>query len=162
MVGPLEYSRAILRDEREYKASRRIPIWLIHLRKPLGLLSQVWFGWKMRVRFLRWMGVDIRDAYIGRDCLFDQEVPELVTVEPNVTMSSRVIVVAHDSQRHIVGNVRICRDAFIGAGAIILPGVTIGEAAVVAAGAIVTRSVPPGVTVAGSPARPIRRDAIIS
>jgi len=150
-------ARVVLRDEYSYKASRRVPQWLVHARKPLGLLSQVWFGWRWRVRFLRWMGVHIEGAYIGRDCLFDQEVPELITVEPDVTMSSRIIVVAHDSQRHVVGEVRICRGAFIGAGAIILPGVCIGERAVVAAGAVVTRSVPPGETVAGVPAVPLRR-----
>lgn len=150
-------ARGVLHDEHAYKASRRIPQWVAHARKPLGLLSQVWFGWRWRVRFLRWMGVRIEGSYIGRDCLFDQEVPELITVEPGVTMSSRVIVVAHDSQRHIVGEVRICRGAFIGAGAIILPGVCVGENAVVAAGAVVTRSVRPGQTVAGVPAVPLRR-----
>jgi acetyltransferase-like isoleucine patch superfamily enzyme len=149
--------RGLLRDEQAYKASRRAPQWLVHARKPLGLLSQLWFGWRWRVRFLRWMGVHIEDSYVGRDCLFDQEVPELITVEPGVTMSSRIIVIAHDSRRHIVGEVRICRGAFIGAGAIILPGVCIGEGAVVAAGAVVTRSVRPGDTVAGVPAVPLRR-----
>ena len=154
--APAAAATSVLRDEYSYKAARRVPQWLVHARKPLGLLSQTWFGWRWRVRFLRWMGVHIEGAYVGRDCLFDQEVPELITVEPDVTMSSRIIVVAHDSQRHVVGEVRICRGAFIGAGAIILPGVCIGESAVVAAGAVVTRSVPPGVTVAGVPARPLR------
>jgi UDP-2-acetamido-3-amino-2,3-dideoxy-glucuronate N-acetyltransferase len=46
------------------------------------------------------------------------------------------------------------RGASIGAGAVILPGVTIGERAVVGAGAVVTRDVAPGVTVVGNPARP--------
>ena len=49
------------------------------------------------------------------------------------------------------------RRAAIGTGAIILPGVTIGEAAVVGAGAIVTRDVEDGVVVVGNPARVIRR-----
>lgn len=43
----------------------------------------------------------------------------------------------------------------IGAGAVILPGVKVGRGSVVAAGAVVTRNVPPGVVVAGAPARPI-------
>lgn len=47
-------------------------------------------------------------------------------------------------------------DVRIGGGAIVLPGVTIGDGAVIGAGAVVTRPVPPGVTVAGNPARPLR------
>jgi chloramphenicol O-acetyltransferase type B len=48
-------------------------------------------------------------------------------------------------------------DAWIGAGSIILPGVTIGEGAVVAAGSVVTKDVPSYTVVAGVPARPIKR-----
>ena len=47
--------------------------------------------------------------------------------------------------------------AFLGIGAIILPGVTVGEHAYVGAGAVVTRDVPPRAVVAGNPARIIRR-----
>jgi UDP-2-acetamido-3-amino-2,3-dideoxy-glucuronate N-acetyltransferase len=45
------------------------------------------------------------------------------------------------------------RGASIGANATILPGLTIGEGAMVGAGAVVTKDVPPGVTVKGNPAR---------
>jgi acetyltransferase-like isoleucine patch superfamily enzyme len=45
------------------------------------------------------------------------------------------------------------KGASIGAGAIVLPGLTIGEGAVVGAGAVVTKNVPPGATVIGNPAR---------
>ncbi len=54
------------------------------------------------------------------------------------------------------GNVRIGVEAQIGIGATILPGRTIGACAIVGAGAVVTRDVPDGVTVVGSPARPLR------
>jgi acetyltransferase-like isoleucine patch superfamily enzyme len=146
-----------LMDEREYRKNRGLPAWRAHARKPLSLISRFWFGWHWRVRALRWMGVNIEGAYIGRDCIFDEEVPELITVEPKVTMSMRVSVIAHDSFRHVVGRVRICRHAFVGVGAIILPGVTIGEGAVVAAGAVVNKSVEPYTMVGGVPAVFIRR-----
>jgi len=48
---------------------------------------------------------------------------------------------------------RICRGASVGAGATLLPGMTIGQDAVVGAGAVVTRPVPPNAIVAGNPAR---------
>ena len=50
---------------------------------------------------------------------------------------------------------RIGRGASIGAGAVILPGLTVGEQAVVGAGAVVTKNVPAGQTVIGNPARMI-------
>jgi maltose O-acetyltransferase len=49
--------------------------------------------------------------------------------------------------------VHIGRNVWIGAGAIILPGVNIGDDAVIGAGSIVTRSVPAGATALGNPAR---------
>jgi acetyltransferase-like isoleucine patch superfamily enzyme len=51
---------------------------------------------------------------------------------------------------------RVCRGASIGSNATILPGITIGKGAVVAAGAVVTRDVPERMIVAGVPAKCIR------
>lgn len=53
------------------------------------------------------------------------------------------------------GPVDIRDNVFIGHGSIVLPGVTIGPDAIVAAGAVVTRDVPPGAVVGGTPARVI-------
>jgi maltose O-acetyltransferase len=52
--------------------------------------------------------------------------------------------------------VHVGRNVWIGGGAIILPGVTVGDDAVIGAGSMVTRNVPAGATVVGNPARPVR------
>ena len=61
-------------------------------------------------------------------------------------------------QRHNVYTrpILLRKGAWIGAGALILPGVTVGEHAIVGAGSVVTRDVPDGMIVAGNPARVIR------
>jgi maltose O-acetyltransferase len=53
--------------------------------------------------------------------------------------------------------IRIGANVWIGGGALILPGVTIGDDAIIGAGSVVTRDVAAGATVAGNPARPIAR-----
>ena len=55
-----------------------------------------------------------------------------------------------------LGETTLRRGASIGAGAVILLGVTVGERAMVGAGAVVTKDVPPDVVVVGNPARMIR------
>lgn len=53
--------------------------------------------------------------------------------------------------------VTVGADVWVGGGAILLPGVTVGDAAVIGAGSVVTKDVPAGAVVGGNPARPLRR-----
>ncbi len=62
--------------------------------------------------------------------------------------------------RRTVKPVEICDHVWIGSGVTVLPGVRIGEGAVVAAGAVVTKDVPAGCLVAGVPARVVRENVI--
>jgi maltose O-acetyltransferase len=52
--------------------------------------------------------------------------------------------------------IEIGSDVWVGGGAIVLPGVRIGSKAVIGAGSVVTRDIPPGVFAAGNPCRVIR------
>lgn len=59
--------------------------------------------------------------------------------------------------RHVISaRVTISRDAFVGANAVVLPGVTLGEGAVAGAGAVVSRDLDPWTVYTGCPARPLR------
>jgi acetyltransferase-like isoleucine patch superfamily enzyme len=68
-----------------------------------------------------------------------------------------VLNVAYGVKLDSVGKIDIKDNVFIGHGAIVLPGVTIGPNAVVAAGAVVTKDVQPGDVVGGVPAKPISK-----
>lgn len=85
-----------------------------------------------------------------------------ITIDDDVQIAANVQLISnnHDlEQRNVITckPVHICRRVWIGAGSTILPGVTVGENAVVGAGSVVTRDVEPGTIVAGNPARLIRR-----
>ena len=99
-------------------------------------------------------------------CLFDGRAYELrigndVSIGPKAT----ILTLGHDPQSPEFadrgGAVLIGDRVWIGYGAIVLPGVEIGEGAVVGAGSVVTRNIPAFAIVAGSPARVVgerRRD----
>jgi acetyltransferase-like isoleucine patch superfamily enzyme len=107
----------------------------------------------LRVSLHRARGVKIgNNVWIGYDVILDTSRPHLITIEDGASIGIRATVIAHF--RGAVG-VTIERDAFIGPGAIILQNVVIGHGAVVTAGSVVTRSVPPMTVVQGNPAVPV-------
>ncbi|AJR07349.1 acyltransferase [Photobacterium gaetbulicola] len=55
-----------------------------------------------------------------------------------------------------VGDIHLCRNTWLGTGVMVMAGVTIGEASVIAAGSVVTKDIPPGVLAGGNPARVIK------
>lgn len=83
-------------------------------------------------------------------CLEDQ-----VFVGPNVTFTNDRMPRSGNRDFEVLRTV-VERGASLGAGCVILPGLRIGCHAMVAAGSVVTRDVPPRTLVAGNPARPIR------
>ena len=77
-----------------------------------------------------------------------------VFVGPNVTFTNDLQPRSRNAAAKLLPTV-VKKGAAIGANATILPGLTIGEGAMVGAGSVVTKDVPPGVTVVGNPARPV-------
>jgi serine acetyltransferase len=126
------------------------------LGRILQILARSMPGAKtLRVMLHRARGVKIgKGAWIGYDVVLDTARPDLITIEDGVAISMRATIIAHFKEFR---GVRIEREAFIGPGAIILPNVVIGRGAVVAAGSVVSQSVPPMTVVQGNPAVPIAR-----
>lgn len=84
-----------------------------------------------------------------------------VVIEDNVSIAANTQILTnnHDEQEHrilLCKPVTIKKNAWIGAGVTILPGVTIGENAIVGAASVVTKDVPPNAVVVGNPARILR------
>lgn len=121
---------------------------------------------KLSILFYRARGTKIgKKVYVDKGVFIEGERPFMVTIKDNVEIGPKAIIVAIDSSYNTIsqrdipilyGEVTIERSAYIGAGVIILPGVTIGEYSIVAAGAVVTRDVPSRTVVAGVPAKVIK------
>lgn len=102
-----------------------------------------------------------KNVFINFDCvLLDLGG---ITIEDNVLIAPKVSLLSEghpvnpaDRQSLIPCHIYIKKNAWIGAGATVLPGVTIGENSVVAAGAVVSKDVPANTIVGGVPAKIIK------
>jgi heptaprenylglycerol acetyltransferase len=118
----------------------------------------------VRVLLHRWRGVKIgQRVHIAYGVVIETAYPHWVFIGNNVQIGIRSTIVAHlhglppwkAEQQEDYSSVRIEDDAYLGPGVIVLPNVTIGCGAVITAGSVVTRSVPPMTIVQGNPAKPI-------
>jgi acetyltransferase-like isoleucine patch superfamily enzyme len=113
-------------------------------------------------------GVHIgQGVHIGSDVTIETAYPQWVWIGNNVQLGIRTLILAHihslpprRKELKDFVSVRIEDDVYIGAAAIILPHVKIGRGAVVTAGSVVTKSVPPMMMVQGNPAEPVARCGI--
>lgn len=104
----------------------------------------------------RRLGIKVgRDVSVGLAAMMDVFFPKLITIGDNSVIGYNSTILCHEFLVHEyrTGEVVIGREVMIGANSTILPGVHIGDGAVVGAGALVNRDVPPGKMVAGVPAR---------
>ncbi|MBR1850507.1 MAG: acyltransferase [Bacteroidales bacterium] len=149
-----------------------------------GYRSALWFGlvrWKdhvlnqwakrcawnaFRIRLQRWRGVQVgKDVHIGPDCIIDYAYPCFVRIDDGASLAGSDYVLAHSTPMEchrsnaesFVAPTIVGRNAWVGVNVTILPGICIGEGAIVAAGSVVTADVAPHTLVAGVPAKPIKK-----
>jgi acetyltransferase-like isoleucine patch superfamily enzyme len=102
------------------------------------------------------------EVYIGDDTLFSHDCHVLTGIHRfHNGMRASLLPESPIDEIPLEGrDIRIGRGCFIGAGAVILGGVTVGDNVIVGAGAVVTADVPDGSFVAGIPARVVLRDGV--
>lgn len=136
----------------------------------LGIISMFTFPYFVTGFVHRLRGVHIgKRTHISRNVMMDDRNPECIYIGDDVYITYRVMILCH--QRDLskygygldasdfsfkTGNVVIENKAHIGIGAIIMPGVTIGEGAIIGAGSVVTKDIPPYTVAVGIPARVIK------
>jgi len=120
-----------------------------------------------RIKCHKWRGVNIgKNVYIGMQCTIDNAYPEYVYVEDNVSLAGECLVIAHSNPYSHFQDVTLARvspvvikqGAWICVRAVILPGVTVGENAIVSAGSVIDFDVPQGSVVTGNPAKIVARN----
>lgn len=103
-----------------------------------------------------------KNVFINQNCTFMDRGG--IVLEDNVLIAPRVnlVTINHsiDPERRRDTEskpIHICKNVWIGAGATVTPGVTIGENSIIAAGSVVTKDIPPGVIAAGVPAKVMKK-----
>jgi maltose O-acetyltransferase len=131
-----------------------------------GLLARIGADTDIRAPFFCDYGWNIAigsGCFVNFNCVVLDVVP--ITIGDRVQIASAVQLLAADHPRDVATRasglengrpVTIEDDVWIGAGALICPGVTVGRGSIVGAGSVVTRDVPAGVVAAGNPCRVVR------
>ncbi|AOK90773.1 acetyltransferase [Paenibacillus polymyxa] len=115
------------------------------------------------VIYRRMLGMKVgQHAAFGLMVMVDVFFPEYITIGNNSVIGYNTTILAHEYliEEYRIGKVVIGDHVLIGANTTILPGVTIGDGAIVAAGAVVHKDVPAGAFVGGNPLRDLRRSGV--
>lgn len=144
---------------------------LYHFRNFLFLPFKILWAKLSPVSYAKFIGVVIKGnvKIYGTSMRMFSSEPFLVTLCDNVYISVDAKFICHDGgvlpfrkdypTLDIAAPILVMPNCFIGAGALIMKGVTIGENCVIAANAVVTKDVPNGTVVGGNPARFIKTTA---
>jgi len=128
---------------------------------PFNLIKNIYWGLiASPLKYARHIGVNIGENNLIGKSHWSSE-PYLITVGSNCQLTTCKIfthgggnaVRKYHPDFDCFGKVKIGDYVYIGANALIMPGVTIGDCALIAAGSVVTKSIPAGMVAAGNPAR---------
>ena len=125
---------------------------------------------KIRPWLLRRMGAKVgKDVFIGDHCRFDLNHSDLITLEDHVhiTGGSRILCHKRDLTNYRIGDdsaklpyrlepVIFKKGSMLGMESMVMPGVTIGEGAIIGAASLVSKDIPAWTLAVGSPAKPIK------
>ena len=159
--------RKILMDIKRRRRKAQFGRFMVRL---INILARHVPGGFFRARLHRIKGVQIgNNVWIGEEVYIDNEYPFLIFIEDNVEIAAYSMIMAHSRDLHLLrpgmyvsdlgyppAPVRIKKSAWLGLHSIVLGGVTIGEGAVIAAGAVVTKDVPDFALAGGVPAKVIK------
>lgn len=138
---------------------RILPFWRVFRNVVVILIVRFVPFFGLKNALYRLLGIQIGEkTAIALMAVMDVLYPERISIGKNTIIGYNATILTHEYliDEYRVGDVRIGNHVMIGAGSIILPGVTIGDYAVVGAGSVVNRDVPPFAFVAGQPARILR------
>lgn len=127
----------------------------------------------LRPKVLRWVGCKVgKNVFIGGHVLIDSGHAELITLEDNVHITTRCLLLCHqrDLSSYFKGDdiaklpyklapIKICRGVHVGMNSMVMPGVTIGEGAIIGAYSLVTKDIPAWTIATGRPAKVVKNIA---
>lgn len=125
---------------------------------------------KYRARLLRKLGAKVGNGcFIGEYVRVDLNHADLITIEDGVHIAADVRLLCHkkDLSNYLIGDIygqqpykygaiHLSKNCAIGTGTLIMPGITIGEGAVIGAGSLVTKDIPAWTIATGRPAKVVK------
>ena len=108
------------------------------------------------IRRYFWGSAVAWSAWVAPSALIDRTYPAGVQIEDGAWIGPYALILTHDMSRGMYLTTRIGKRSVVGARAVVMPGVTVGDDCVIDPGAVVSRDVASGQRVAGNPARPWR------
>ena len=164
-----------------YKHCRGLFMWPVDLAHKLPLKRKFFWmtyqkNWMIdpctdkRQKYWKKCGVKATGKFnVGADVYFDAQNAHYLTIEDDVWIAARSLILMHkrDLSDYYKGEryrdqpstarpVKICRGAVVGMASIVMPGVTIGEGAIIGAGSLVSKDIPAWTFAVGRPAKVVK------